>query len=87
MDEAKGHLSEKPIYPVGVAERLTGLTVSRIRYYEKAGLINPARSRGNHRLFSDRDIERLRLVCELMSRGLTTRAVRLVLEEGESFRV
>ncbi|MGE5577041.1 MAG: helix-turn-helix domain-containing protein, partial [Syntrophothermus sp.] len=57
----------------------------RIRYYEKAGLINPARSRGNHRLFSDRDIERLRLVCELMSKGLTTRAVRLVWKKVRAF--
>ncbi|MDI3279872.1 MAG: MerR family transcriptional regulator [Bacillota bacterium] len=82
MSAGRNCQSEEPIYPMGVVERLTGLTGRRIRYYEKKGLIAPARSQGNHRLYSERDIARLRWIGELMNRGLTTGMVRLILEKS-----
>ena len=72
---------DKAVYPMGVVERLTGLSAQRVRYYEKVGLISPARSKGNHRLYSEREIARLKSIRELMDSRLTTGMVRLLLEK------
>lgn len=75
-----------PVYPIGVAERLTGLSARQIRYYEKEGLLAPSRTRGNRRLFSPADVERLRQVKALMVQGLNVEGVRAYLgaARGES---
>ena len=57
---------DEPCYVISVAARLLGMHVQTLRYYERAGLIEPSRSRGNIRLYSERDIERLRDVKRLM---------------------
>ncbi|WP_324715650.1 helix-turn-helix domain-containing protein [Carboxydochorda subterranea] len=68
-----------PVYPIGVVERLTGLSARQIRYYEKEGLLAPSRTRGNRRLFSPVDVERLRQVKSLMAQGLNVEGVRAYL--------
>jgi len=60
------HEQEEPCYVISVAARLLGMHVQTLRYYERAGLIEPFRSRGNIRLYSEQDIERLREVKRLM---------------------
>jgi MerR family glutamine synthetase transcriptional repressor len=70
---------EQPVYAMGVVERLTGLTGRRIRYYEQAGLVSPARSPGNHRLYSQADVDRLKEIGALMERRFTTCRVRRLL--------
>ena len=60
------HEQEEPCYVISVAARLLGMHVQTLRYYERAGLIEPFRSRGNIRLYTERDIERLREVKRLM---------------------
>ena len=45
-------------FVISVAARLLGVHPQTLRYYERAGLITPSRSRGNIRLYSARDIER-----------------------------
>jgi len=57
---------DEPCYVISVAARLLGMHVQTLRYYERAGLIEPSRSRGNIRLYSAQDIERLREVKRLM---------------------
>lgn len=57
---------DEPCYVISVAARLLGMHVQTLRYYERAGLIEPFRSRGNIRLYSEQDIERLREVKRLM---------------------
>ncbi len=51
-----------PCYVVSVAARMVGVGAQTLRYYEKVGIIKPCRSEGNIRLYSNRDIERLRYV-------------------------
>jgi hypothetical protein len=61
---------------MGVVERMTGLTRRQIRYYESAGLLEPYRTGGGHRLYSDRDVRTLIRIKALLQSGFhTMRAV------------
>lgn len=81
---------ERSVYPIGVVEKLTGLTGRRIRYYEQAGLIHPVRSEGNQRLYTPSDVARLREIKRLLEMGLNLAAIRARLgaegEEETAFR-
>lgn len=59
-----------------VVKKKTGLTARQVRYYDQMGLIFPARSEGNQRLFSGEDVKRLEKIKELLERGYTIEAVR-----------
>ena len=61
----EGRASE-PCYIISVAARMVGLHAQTLRYYERVGLIEPARSRGNRRLYSPGDVDRLRRIKTLM---------------------
>lgn len=67
--------------------KMTGLTARRIRYYEEVGLIKPARTRGNQRIFTPEEIQRLREIKELLEKGLTIAGVKeqLALKDQSSF--
>jgi len=54
-------------YVISVAARIVGLEAHTLRYYERLGLVQPERSRGNIRLYSEDDIERLRYIKTLVS--------------------
>ena len=49
----------EPCYGIGVVARMLGVQTHTLRYYEKVGIIEPYRSRGNVRLYSKRDIIQL----------------------------
>lgn len=57
----------KSRYVISVAARMIGIEAHTLRYYERLGLVQPERSSGNIRLYSEEDIERLRYVKALMS--------------------
>jgi len=57
---------EEPRYVISIAARMLGVQTHTLRYYEKIGIMEPSRSKGNTRLYSDRDITRLRRVKTLM---------------------
>ena len=57
---------EEPRYVISVAARILGIRTYTLRYYEKIGIIEPHRSRGNIRLYSDRDILVLRQMKTIM---------------------
>ena len=65
------HSKDQPVYPMSVARELTGLSERQIRYYDSMGLVIPKRTPGGHRLYSEKDIERLAWVARLIARGLT----------------
>lgn len=69
-------ITSMTVYPMGVAERLTGLTARQIRYWEQHGLLTPARTQGRHRMYSDGDILRLKEIKRLMAEGLTLERVK-----------
>ncbi|MCD6599397.1 MAG: MerR family transcriptional regulator [Dehalococcoidia bacterium] len=58
--------SWEPRYIIGVAARMVGVEAHTLRYYEKLGLIQPHRSEGNIRFYSQDDVDRLRYVKTLM---------------------
>ncbi len=56
---------DEPCFAISVTAKIVGLHVQTLRYYERAGLIQPSRSKGRNRLYSGRDIERLRQIKRL----------------------
>ena len=60
-------LDEGPCFVISVAARLVGMHAQTLRYYERAGLITPSRSRGRRRLYSQADIARLREIQGLIN--------------------
>ncbi len=57
----------KPRYVISVAASMVGIEAHTLRYYERLGLIQPERSSGNIRLYSEEDVNRLRYIKALMS--------------------
>jgi MerR family transcriptional regulator/heat shock protein HspR len=57
----------KPRYVISVAAKMIGIEAHTLRYYERLGLVQPERSGGNIRLYSEEDVERLRYIKALMS--------------------
>ncbi len=56
------HDDEQPIYVISIAARLVGMHQQTLRYYERAGLLEPKRTGGNIRMYSNSDIERIRQI-------------------------
>ena len=61
---------DQPLYMISVAAELTGMHPQTLRVYEQKGLVTPGRSRGNTRLYSQHDIERLNLISKLTDEGI-----------------
>ena len=51
---------DDPCFVISVAARILGVQTQTLRYYERLGLVEPHRSRGNQRVYSRRDVERVR---------------------------
>ena len=60
------NIDNEPRYVISIAARMVGVQSYTLRYYEKIGIIEPSRSGGNLRLYSDRNIAQLRQVKTLM---------------------
>ena len=73
----------KPLYMISVAAELTGMHPQALRVYEQKGLVNPGRSRGNTRLYSRADIDRLNLVAKLTDEGINLAGVVRILDMRE----
>jgi len=56
----------EPRYVISIAARMVGVHTYTLRYYERVGIVEPSRSRGNIRLYSESDIAQLRRVKTLM---------------------
>ncbi len=76
---------DEPMYVISVAARLVNMHPQTLRYYERHGLINPTRSRGRIRLYSQRDIERLLKIARLTDDlGVNLAGVQVILRLTES---
>lgn len=53
---------DEPCYVISVVTRMVGVHAHTLRYYERLGLIEPSRSKGNIRLYSAKEVERLRRI-------------------------
>jgi len=73
-------MDDRPRYMISVAAELVGMHPQTLRIYESKGLIRPKRTAGNTRLYSEADLERLRLIQQLTSElGLNLAGVEHVL--------
>ena len=71
---------QRPRYMISVAAELVGMHPQTLRIYEQKGLVQPQRTAGNTRLYSDADVERLRLIQRLTTElGLNLAGVERVL--------
>ena len=78
---------DRPRYMISVAAELVGMHPQTLRIYEQKGLVRPKRTSGNTRLYSEADIERLRLIQRLTSElGLNLAGVELVLRLEDELR-
>ena len=74
-------MDDRPRYMISVAADLVGMHPQTLRIYESKGLIRPKRTAGNTRLYSEADVDRLRLIQQLTNElGLNLAGVEQVLE-------
>jgi MerR family transcriptional regulator/heat shock protein HspR len=80
--------SARAVYVISVAAELAGVHPQTLRIYERKGLVDPARTGGGSRRYSERDIARLRRIQDLTNAGLNLEGVRRVIElEDEVLRL
>ena len=70
----------RAVYVISVAAELAGVHPQTLRVYERRGLLDPSRTQGGSRRFSEQDLDRLRLIQGLTNEGLNLEGVRRVLE-------
>ncbi len=80
-------MSDRPMYMISVAADLVGMHPQTLRIYENKGLVRPKRTPGGTRLYSEADVERLRVVQRLTTElGLNLAGVELVLRLEDELR-
>jgi len=68
------------VYAISVAAALVGTGQQNLRLYERKGLLEPSRTVGGTRLYSEQDLETLRRIGALLEDGLNLAGIRMVLE-------
>ncbi len=80
--------NDRAIYVISVAAQLAGMHPQTLRIYERRGLLQPARTQGGNRRYSDIDIARLRRIAELTAEGMNVEGIRRVMAlEAEVMRL
>ena len=80
-------MRERGMYMISVAAELVGMHPQTLRLYETKGLVRPKRTAGNTRLYSESDLERLKLIQRLTTElGLNLAGVELVLRLEDELR-
>jgi MerR family transcriptional regulator/heat shock protein HspR len=77
---------DRAVYIISVAAELAGVHPQTLRIYERKGLLRPARTAGNTRRYSDRDIARLRMIQDLTQRGINLAGVKMIIELQSEIR-
>jgi len=81
---------DRALYVISVAAELAGVHPQTLRIYERKGLVEPQRTVGRSRRYSDRDIRRLQRIQELTNEGVSLAGVKRIIaleEELEDARV
>lgn len=71
---------DRAVFVISVAAELAGVHPQTLRIYERKGLLRPKRTSANSRRYSERDIERLRVIQELTAEGVNLAGVRRIIE-------
>ena len=75
------------VYVISVAAELAGMHPQTLRIYERRGLVNPARTQGGNRRYSDADIDVLRRISELADQGMNLEGIKRVMELEDEVEV
>jgi MerR family transcriptional regulator, heat shock protein HspR len=70
----------RAVYVISVAAELAGMHPQTLRIYERRGLVQPARTQGGNRRYSDNDIETLKRISDLAEQGLNLEGIKRVME-------
>lgn len=70
----------RAVYVISVAAELAGMHPQTLRIYERKGLLEPARTPGGNRRYSEADIDRLRRITELAATGMNLAGIRRVMQ-------
>ena len=88
MSVEQGRDRASAVFFISIASELAGMHPQTLRIYERRGLLDPARTVGNSRRYSEHDLDRLRRIQELTGEGLNLAGVKRVLElEAEVVRL
>ncbi|MEX2237910.1 MAG: MerR family transcriptional regulator [Dehalococcoidia bacterium] len=87
MNENERQTDDEPCYVISIAARLLGVHQQTLRYYERAGLIQPQRSAGNIRLYSRADLQLVRQAQRLIDElGVNLAGVEVIVRMGKRIR-
>jgi MerR family transcriptional regulator/heat shock protein HspR len=76
--------NSEPRYVISVAARMVGVQTHTLRYYERIGILEPSRSRGNIRLYSESDVAYVRQLKRLMDElGVNLAGVEIILRMAD----
>jgi MerR family transcriptional regulator/heat shock protein HspR len=76
-----------PCYVISIAAGLVGLHQQTLRYYERAGLVTPDRTRGNIRMYSNADIQRIRQAQRLIDElGVNLAGVEVIMRMNDQIQ-
>src|SRR5688572_11308087 len=78
---------DRAVYVISVAAELAGVHPQTLRIYERKGLLDPQRTAGGSRRYSERDIAQLQRIQELTAAGLNLEGVRRVMELEDEVRM
>jgi MerR family transcriptional regulator/heat shock protein HspR len=71
---------DEGVFAISVAARMASMEIQNLRVYERRGLVDPDRTGGGTRLYSEADVERLQRIGELLAEGLNLAGIARVLE-------
>jgi MerR family transcriptional regulator/heat shock protein HspR len=78
---------DEPCYVISIAARMVGMHQQTLRYYERAGFLEPKRTGGNIRMYSNTDIQRIRQAQRLIDElGVNLAGVDIILRMNEQLR-
>ncbi|MDP9180115.1 MAG: helix-turn-helix transcriptional regulator [Chloroflexota bacterium] len=87
MNERRAYNDEEPCFVISVAARMVGMHAQSLRNYERMGLIQPGRSQGRVRLYSQVDIERLRNIQRMVQDlGVNLAGVDVIMNMRETMQ-
>lgn len=75
-----GHSRDRGVYAISVAADIVGTKIANLRVYERRGLVEPDRTEGGTRLYSQTDLDRLARIVELLDAGVNLTGIALVLD-------
>ena len=81
--ETTGTRHDDPVYVISVAASIAGMHPQTLRQYDRLGLVSPQRTGGRNRLYSSRDIDKLREVARLSAAGINLAGIARILELEE----